>query len=142
MYNIERFYDVHRIYYGDALKEIQSGRKQSHWMWYIFPQLKTLGRSYKAVYFGIENAEEARAFYDDSYLGENLREICKALLKCQSNNALEVMGHPDNLKLCSSMTLFYIVTKDELFSDILNKFYGGKQDERTVSFLTQPNITH
>lgn len=131
MYNIERFHDVHRIYFEDALKEIQSGRKQSHWMWYIFPQLKTLGRSYKAIYFGMENAEEARLFYNDSYLGENLKKICRALLECESNNALEVMGYPDNLKLCSSMTLFYLATGDKLFSDVLQKFYDGKQDEIT-----------
>lgn len=135
MYNIERFYDVHRIYFEDALKEIQSGRKQTHWMWYIFPQLKILGRSYKAVYFGMENAEETRLFYNDNYLGGNLKKICRALLECDSSNAYEVMGSPDNLKLCSSMTLFYLATKDELFADVLNKFYGGKQDELTVSFV-------
>ncbi len=135
MYNIERFYDVHRIYYEDALNEIKSGRKQTHWMWYIFPQLKTLGRSYKAVYFGMENAEEAKLFYNDNYLGENLREICRALLECNSNDALEVMGYPDNLKLCSSMTLFYIATNDGLFADVLNKFYGGKQDGLTEMYL-------
>ncbi len=135
MYNIERFYDVHRIYFEDALKEIQSSRKQTHWMWYIFPQLKILGRSYKAVYFGMENAEEARLFYNDGYLGANLREICHALLECESSDALEVMGSPDNLKLCSSMTLFYLATGDKLFADVLNKFYGGKQDEVTVAFI-------
>lgn len=135
MYNIERFYDVHRIYYEDALNEIKSGRKQTHWMWYIFPQLKTLGRSYKAIYFGMENAEEAKLFYNDNYLGENLREICRALLECNSNDALEVMGYPDNLKLCSSMTLFYIATNDGLFADVLNKFYGGKQDGLTEMYL-------
>lgn len=137
MYNIERFYDVHRIYFEDALKEIQSGRKQTHWMWYIFPQLKSLGRSYKAVYFGMENAEEARLFYNDNYLGANLKEICRALLECESNNAFEVMGYTDNLKLCSSMTLFYLATGDKLFSDVLQKFYDGKQDKATIKFLTK-----
>ena len=137
MYNIERFHDVHRIYFEDALNEIKSGRKQSHWMWYIFPQLKSLGRSYKAVYFGVENAEEARLFYNDSYLGANLKEICRALLECESSDALEVMGYPDNLKLCSSMTLFYLATKDELFADVLNKFYDGKQCEITKKFFTE-----
>lgn len=135
MYNIERFYDVHRNYYETALKEIRQGRKQSHWMWYIFPQLKILGQSYKAIYFGMENAEEAKAFYDDDYLGANLREICRALLECKSNDALEVMGYPDELKLCSSMTLFYNATEDELFDKVLQKFYGGRQDEITKNQL-------
>ncbi|MBR6619571.1 MAG: DUF1810 domain-containing protein [Clostridia bacterium] len=137
MYNIERFYDVHRIYYEDALKEIRQGRKESHWMWYIFPQLKFLGQSYKAIYFGMENAEEAKAFYDDAYLGANLREICRALLGCKSNDALEVMGYPDELKLCSSMTLFYNATGDELFDKVLQKFYGGRQDEITQNQLAR-----
>lgn len=135
MYNIERFQDAHRIYFEDALKEIRSGKKQTHWMWYIFPQLKALGRSYKSIYFGIENTEEARLFYNDSYLGENLRKICRALLDCETDDALEVMGSPDNLKLRSSMTLFYLATGEKIFADVLNKFYGGKQDEVTVCFV-------
>lgn len=131
--NIERFYDVHRIYFDTALKEIQSGRKTSHWMWYIFPQLKILGHSYNAVYYGFENAKEAKMFYDDTYLGSNLKKICKALLSCESSDALEVFGYPDNLKLCSSMTLFYHATGDEVFKTVLDKFYEGKQDELTLS---------
>ena len=129
--NINRFYEPHKQFFDIALKEIKSGRKQSHWMWYIFPQLKTLGYSSTAVYYGIENTEEAREFYNDAYLGENLREICRALLECESKDALEVMGYPDNLKLCSSMTLFYQATDDELFGLVLKKFYNGEQDSLT-----------
>ena len=135
-FDIERFYDVHRIYFDTALIEIQSGRKTSHWMWYIFPQLKVLGQSYNAVYYGLENAKEAKLFYDDTYLGTNLKKICKTLLECESSDALEIFGYPDNLKLCSSMTLFYIATGDELFKAILEKFYEGKQDELTLSYKT------
>lgn len=131
IYNIERFYVVHKAYFDIALREIQSGSKQSHWMWFIFPQLKSLGRSQNAIFFGIENAEEAKLFYEDEYLGENLKKICRALLECESNNALEVMGYPDNFKLCSSMTLFYLATGDKLFADVLGKFYDGKRDEVT-----------
>lgn len=131
MYNIERFYDVHKAYFDIALREIQSGRKQSHWMWFIFPQLKSLGRSQNAIYFGVENAEEAKLFYEDEYLGANLREISKALLECESSDAFEVMGYPDNLKLCSSMTLFFLATGDKLFADVIEKFYDGKRDEVT-----------
>lgn len=131
--NINRFYEPHKQFFDIALKEIKSGRKQSHWMWYIFPQLKSLGYSSTAVYYGLENTEEAKEFYNDGYLGKNLREICHALLECESNDPLEVLGYPDNLKLCSSMTLFYHATKDELFADVLEKFYGGKQDELTLN---------
>lgn len=100
-------------------------------MWYIFPQLKSLGKSHNAIFYGMENSEEAKLFYEDSYLGANLREICKALLECQSNNAFEVMGSPDNIKLRSSMTLFYLATGDSLFADVLEKFYNGEQDPVT-----------
>ncbi len=131
--NISRFYEPHRQFFDAALAEIKSGRKQSHWMWYIFPQLKTLGYSSTAVYYGIENTEEAKEFYNDGYLGKNLREICRALLECESNDALEVMGYPDNLKLCSSMTLFYQATDDELFALVLKKFYNGEQDSLTLN---------
>ena len=105
-------------------------------MWYIFPQLKSLGYSHNAVFYGLEDVDEAKEFYNDAYLGKNLIEICRALLECKSNDALEVFGYPDNLKLCSSMTLFYHATKDELFADVLQKFYGGKQDELTLNQIT------
>lgn len=131
--NISRFYEPHKQFYDTALSEIKAGRKQSHWMWYIFPQLKSLGYSHNAVYYGLENADEAREFYSDAYLGEKLREICRALLDCKSCDALEVFGYPDNLKLCSSMTLFYVATEDEIFADVLDKFYGGKQDKLTLN---------
>ena len=131
--NISRFYEPHKLFFDIALREIKAGCKQSHWMWYIFPQLKSLGYSHNAIFYGLEDAEEAKEFYNDSYLGKNLIEICRALLECKSNDALEVMGYPDNLKLCSCMTLFYYVTKDELFADVLQKFYSGKQDELTLT---------
>ena len=134
-YHIDRFYEVHINHFDIALKEIQSGRKTSHWMWYIFPQLKFLGHSYNAVYYGLENEEEAKVFYEDEYLGDNFRKICRALLECESDDALEVMGYPDNLKLWSSMTLFYIATGDELFKRILDKFFSGEPDALSVSFL-------
>ena len=130
---ISRFYEPHKQFYDIALNEIKSGKKQSHWMWYIFPQLKSLGYSHNAIYYGLEDADEAKEFYNDDYLGKNLREICRALLDCKSSAALEVFGYPDNLKLCSSMTLFYVATNDKLFADVLDKFYDGKQDELTLN---------
>lgn len=133
---IERFYEPQKLFFDVALREIKAGCKQSHWMWYIFPQLKSLGYSHNAIYYGLENAEEAMEFYNNPYLGNNLKEICHALLECESDDALEVLGYPDNLKLCSSMTLFYHATKDKLFADVLEKFYGGKQDELTLKSLS------
>lgn len=140
-YSIERFYCEHKLNYETALKEIKNERKYFHWIWYIFPQLKVLGSSAKAVFYGIENAEEARLYYNDAYLGEKFREICGALLECKSSNPLEILGYPDNLKLQSSMTLFYLATGDELFKKVLDKFYDGKMDEKTVSFLAMLDET-
>ena len=134
-YNIERFYNEHKLNYDIALREMRREKKYSHWIWYIFPQLQALGRSEKAIFYGIRSADEARAYYNDEYLGKCFREICQVLLETVSDDPYEIMGYPDNLKLQSSMTLFYIATGDELFKMVLDKFYDGKQDEVTVSIL-------
>ena len=134
-YNIKRFYSPHKEFYYTALREMKNGHKINHWIWYIFPQLKCLGQSSKSTYYGMENAEEARQYYNDAYLGPCLKEITAALLSCKSSNPIEVMDYPDNLKLQSSMTLFYEATGDKLFSDVLDKFYGGKRDEATLAYL-------
>lgn len=132
---IERFYTAHQMDYDVALSEIKREKKLLHWMWYIFPQLRIYARSSKAVLFGISGREEAMAFYRDEYLGSNLREICAALLECKSDDAFEIFGSPDNMKLMSSMTLFYLVTGDELFKKVLDKFFDGRMDEGTEEFL-------
>lgn len=134
-FNLERFKIKHEFFFEKALSEIKNEKKVNHWMWFIFPQLKFLGRSQTALYYGMENAEEAKAFYDDPYLGSNLKEICKALLECKTNSALEIFGFIDEVKLCSCMTLFYIATGDELFKRVIYKFYGGKFDEETIKYL-------
>ena len=139
MHTIDRFYKVHDKFYQTALKEIHYGKKLSHWMWYIFPQLKFLGHSYNSTYYGLENTEEARLFYSDEYLGANLREICHAILECNSDDALELMGYPDNIKLQSSMTLFYKATGDELFKKVLDKFFEGREDPQTTGWLDMFN---
>lgn len=100
-YNIERFYEAHKAFYEIALREMGNGYKINHWIWFIFPQLKALGHSHNAVYYGMENAEEARQYYNDSYLGSCLREITVALLSCGKNDPTEVMGYPDNLRVTS-----------------------------------------
>ena len=134
-YNLERFRAKHEFFFETALAEIKNEKKVNHWMWFIFPQLKFLGRSRTALYYGIENTEEAKEFYNDPYLGSNLKEICKALLECKTNSALEVFGFIDEIKLCSCMTLFYIATGDEIFKKVLDKFYGGKEDTLTTDYL-------
>ena len=95
--DLSRFLDAHRHSYASALQEIRSGRKRTHWMWYIFPQLRGLGRSSTAEYYGIQSLDEAAAFLAHPVLGANLREICSALLALESDNPTEIFGWPDDL---------------------------------------------
>jgi uncharacterized protein (DUF1810 family) len=105
-------------------------------MWYIFPQISGLGDSYMSRFFAIKSLDEARAFIEDEYLGGNLREISNALLTLENNDARYVMGLPDNRKLRSCMTLFLHATDDnEVFRAVLDKFFGGEEDEATLEIL-------
>ncbi|WP_295767194.1 DUF1810 domain-containing protein [uncultured Mucilaginibacter sp.] len=134
---LERFIKVQEQDYETALSEIKQGRKRSHWMWYIFPQLKGLGSSELANYYGIKNLEEAKDYLKHPELGARLIEISKALLGTPSNDANYVMGSPDDIKLRSSMTLFaFVPDGDKVFQDVLNKFYSGRKDELTVEKLS------
>ena len=135
-YDLNRFKKAQQTDYLIALQEICSGRKLSHWIWYIFPQLKGLGQSTYSNYYGIQDASEAAAYLSDPYLGGNLREISAALLELESNSAREVMGKLDERKLQSSMTLFASVSEDnQVFLDVLYKYFGGKKDIRTLHML-------
>ncbi|MGI6230844.1 MAG: DUF1810 domain-containing protein [Tractidigestivibacter sp.] len=136
-YDLERFVKAQRRDFDTALAEIRSGHKRSHWIWYIFPQLKELGYSSTAKYYGIEDADEARAFLAHPYLGANLRTISSALLELPTDDPHAVMGHPDDLKLRSSMTLFDQVASsdDAVFSRVLKKFYDGRPDPKTLELL-------
>ena len=135
MDTIERFVKAQEESYGQALMEIKNGRKRSHWMWYIFPQLKGLGRSETARYYGIENRAEAKAYLAHPLLGMRLLEISGELLKFESSDARAVFGRPDDLKLKSSMTLFYLVGGNPTFKAVLDKYFDGALDEITVNLL-------
>lgn len=133
---LERFLQAQSYQYGTALKEIQNGRKQSHWMWYIFPQMRGLGQSSMAWEYGIADLDEAKAYLAHPILGVRLLEICSAALYTSSNNAVEVFGFPDNLKLKSSMTLFEAADPQQpIFGQILMKFFNGERDSATLGIL-------
>lgn len=135
-YDLERFVSAQERGYLTALAEIRQGRKRSHWMWYIFPQLRGLGMSSTSYFYGIENLEEARAFLGDPYLGKNLIEISEALLSLDKGDARSVMGSPDDLKLRSSMTLFSLAVPEEpVFQKVLDKYYRGLPDPATLRLL-------
>lgn len=136
MNNLKRFTEAQYRDYEQALKEIKNGRKESHWMWYIFPQLKGLGRSYTSDFYGIVDLDEAKAFLQDPYLGKHLQEISEALLNLDNDNATQIMGRPDDMKLKSSMTLFALAKPEcEVFQKVLDKFFHGERDQRTVEIL-------
>ncbi len=140
-YNLDRFIQAQEYSYENALVEIKNGFKCTHWMWYIFPQLKNLGRSPTAKYYGIENLEEAKAYLSHPVLGARLKEISKALLALETSNPYEVMGDIDGLKLCSSMTLFAeIEGYDSVFGKVIDKYYDGNKDTQTIQIL-RSNIT-
>lgn len=134
--DLDRFLKAQQVFYKDALEEIRQGQKQSHWMWFIFPQIIGLGRSETAQYYSIADLQEAKAFLDDKVLGGNLREISEALLEVESDNVEEVMGWPDDMKLKSSMTLFFEADPDcEVFQKVLDKFFNGEKDQKTLEIL-------
>lgn len=135
-YNLERFIQAQEHSYAGALIEIKNGFKETHWMWYIFPQLKRLGRSLAAQYYGIEDLEEAKAYLAHPMLSARLKEISQALLVLKTNDPYQVMGMIDGLKLCSSMTLFAEVEGyDSVFGKIIDKFYNGNKDLNTLRIL-------
>ena len=134
--NLERFAVAQEYSYARALDEITRGRKRTHWMWFIFPQLKALGHSRNALYYGIEDIEEARAYLAHPVLGERLREISGVLLTLETNDPYRVMGDIDGLKLCSSMTLFAEVDGYEsVFGRVIEKYYNGNKDMNTIRIL-------
>ena len=133
---LDRFLDAQRGDYAAALAEVRRGRKTSHWMWYIFPQIAGLGQSSTARYYSIRDLEEAREYYAHPVLGQRLREISGALLELRGSDPVAVFGGIDSMKLKSSMTLFAVAAPDDpLFQQVLDKYYGGEQDILTLRIL-------
>ena len=133
---MKRFLDAQEKDYQLALSEIRNGQKRSHWIWYIFPQLKDLGYSDIAQFYGIRDLDEAKEYLQEPTLRAHLIEISEALLALPENDPLKVMGYPDDLKLRSSMTLFAAAAPDiPVFQQVLDKYYGGIGDEKTLELL-------
>ena len=119
--------------YNQALREMKAGRKTTHWMWFIFPQLKELGRSYNSIYYGIESLKEAEDYLADPVLGKRLREITSAVLSHKDDDILAIMGSRiDAKKFRSSMTLFDAVSHGDVFAEALEAFFGGQRAPRTL----------
>lgn len=135
--DMKRFIEAQDHHYQLALSEVRSGKKQSHWVWYIFPQMRGLGRSYFAQLYGISDREEAVAYLNHEVLGPRLREITCALLEHDDYSAEEIFGDLDAMKVRSCMTLFDIIRPDDIFADVLNKFYGQQRCGLTVRMLSK-----
>ena len=134
--NLDRFIAAQEQQYEIALSEIKAGQKRSHWMWYIFPQLRGLGHSSTAVYYGILDLEEAIAYLQHPILGARLTEITKVLRNLPGDDAHAIFGKPDDMKLRSCMTLFaQIPNAPTVFQDVLLKYFKGLPDEKTLSLL-------
>lgn len=138
MSDLKRFKDAQAYSYNAALQEIRKGRKRSHWMWYIFPQIQGLGQSAISRRYAIADLQEAKEYLQDEVLGSRLEEISRAALELETNDPLEVFGYPDNLKLRSSMTLFEAADPDnELFGKVLDKYFNGDRDTLTLNILAE-----
>ena len=139
-HSLERFVDAQEKVYQWALAEVKSGKKLSHWIWYIFPQLKGLGESNNSIYYGIDDIEEARAYLNHPILGTRLREITSVFLGLTGKNAKDVFGYLDAMKVRSCMTLFNEVSDDDLFRKVLDRYYSGLADEKTLAILGKLDV--
>jgi uncharacterized protein (DUF1810 family) len=136
-FELLRFVAAQHGVYDTVVDELRTGRKRSHWIWFIFPQLRGLGRSPTAMRFGIASLDEARAYVAHPVLGPRLRECARLVARIDGRSADEIFGWPDNLKVRSSMTLFARATDDnEEFRAVLDRFYDGEDDPATVELLS------
>jgi len=136
LYNLQRFIDAQECVYDSVLEELRAGHKTSHWMWFVFPQMKGLGASATAQAYAISSREEARAYWEHPILGLRLRECTRLVLDIAGRSAEQIFGCPDSLKFRSSMTLFdQCVADNEIFRDALLKYFGGEPDQLTLDIL-------
>lgn len=134
-HSLERYVDAQERMYSRALAEVKAGKKVTHWIWYIFPQMKGLGTSNKSIYYGIDSLEEAKAYLQHPILGARLREIAAAFLNLHRVNAKDVFGDLDAMKVLSCMTLFCEVAEDDLFQKVIDRYFNGCKDMNTLEIL-------
>lgn len=135
-HNLQRFVDAQAPVMAQVDAELDAGAKTSHWMWFVFPQLKALGRSATAQHYGLASRHEAAAYWAHPKLGPRLKRCVQRLLAVPGKSAHEIFGSPDDLKLCSCLTLFETVAPGEpVWSQALERFYGGERDARTLELL-------
>ena len=138
-FDLSRFTSAQKGIYDSVLAELRGGRKRTHWMWFIFPQIEGLGHSPTAEYYAIKSVEEARQYLNHPILGARLLECAEAVLAVEGRSVAEIFGYPDDLKLKSSMTLFASVAQNphSVFIPVLEKYFQGEQDDRTLQLLAR-----
>lgn len=139
LFDLGRFVDAQRDGYAQALAELRNGRKESHWMWFIFPQAEGLGASPTARHYAIKSRAEAEAYLAHPLLGARLKECSDALLALPEQPIAAILGHPDDLKLKSSLTLFAAVGGDQVFTHLLDRYYRGERCAYTLDWLAGQN---
>ena len=136
LFNLVRFIEAQDPVYARVCSELRQGRKVSHWMWFVFPQIEGLGRSGMARKFAISSLEEARAYLDHPVLGPRLRECTRLVCQISETTIQEIFGSPDDLKLCSSATLFAVVSAPgSMFERLLDRYFSGHRDEKTLRLM-------
>ena len=133
--NVSRFIEAQENTYSAALSEIRNGQKRTHWMWFIFPQIKGLGNTQMSVKYSINDINEAIFYINHPILGNRLKEITGELLKIKDKSALDIFGSPDDKKLKSCMTLFSIVSQDSIFRQVLSQFFNSEKDGKTLDII-------
>ena len=140
-FNLHRFIEAQDAYgiYDIAVRELECGRKRSHWIWFVFPQMKGLGYSFNSNFYGITSKEEAKAYLNDEILNARLREVCQILLSQVKLGKLprEILGTIDAQKVLSCLTLFDVVSPNDIFSECLDVCFMGEKDERTIEILSK-----
>jgi uncharacterized protein (DUF1810 family) len=139
-YNLERFMEAQDALFERVKKELEDGDKQSHWMWFVFPQIKGLGFSPTAQYYAIESVAEAKAYLQHPVLGDRLMTCCRILLQLQDKTAGQIFGYTDAMKLKSSMTLFLAASDNPVFQQVLDTYYDGQKDGRTLALINSESI--
>jgi uncharacterized protein (DUF1810 family) len=137
MESIDRFVDAQKEDFERALNEIRNGHKETHWMWYIFPQIHDLGYSFMSRTYEIKSINEAIDYLNNDYLKNNLETICNALLDLEETKAVNIFGIIDTMKLKSSMTLFDFVSPSDIYRDVLDKYFHGELDDKTIDIINE-----
>lgn len=139
-YNLNRFIEAQYSVYEQVVKELRQGRKTTHWMWYIFPQIKGLGYSSIAMYYAINSLDEATEYLNQPVLNYRLIECCRILLGLENKTAVDIFGSIDAMKLKSSMTLFSLVSDNPVFNQVLDMYFNGEKDSATLRIIESSNL--